>query len=478
MKTIDALKEYRKQTAVHMSGNNPYVQNKDIPGLAAQNEAQLFYTTGGIFADCELQPPIMNVTIQPVNTLANMIPVMFDNSQVMKFGYITEISEGDTDFPETPCDDEPTPGDVAACYATCEHGRYSAGTKTLELDAIIRKAHRGVRDDLYLLGSVRGVSAIASAAQINDQDFVKRAVVRRQISLVGRKLQRSLAKAFWVGDPTDPAQNSGGGGRKAFMGLDLQIANDYGAGHPGVTGTNCVALNSDIKNFPHCVNGADSSGRNIYDYLKALEFTLWNRANGMGLLPVVTAIVMRSEMWYALLQVLPCQIMGTGCGGVNPVTGQGVTVVSNDGSTAIMRDNMAQSMSLSLNGRNYSVVIDDFIPTVAIATPGGFEYTSTIYFVPLTVAGESVLRWVLVDYNEISPALAGLPGDFAQQVGGHSDGGRFHWALTWLKRCFNVSVKIEPCLHLLAPQLAGRIDNVRACLLQDSSVSDPADVSY
>lgn len=484
MKMEAILKSYGEQTRNLFANTLSQLQPKAWgEGLAMSNEAQTFYNTGGLFADCSLEPAVLNATIQPMQTLSNVIPVVFDNSQLLKWAFITAIDDSDDTLPEEACDFGPSTGNMSACFMIATPGRYSTSTKTLEIDEIIKKAHRGITEDLFLVGSVRGVSAIPSRAQLNDFGFTQRAAYRRQMSLAGRKLQRTLGKAFWVGDPTDDSQYTDGGGRVAFRGLDLLIDDDYAA-KEGVTGTNCAALNSDVKTFPFCVNDVDEGGRNMFDYLKALEFTLWNRANGMGLLPFTATFVMRSEMWYSLLQTLPCQMMGNGCQGA---ANSNTSVNVNDGIVEVVRARMADSMQLTINGHTYPVVLDDFIPVTQVAIPGegegdpdlGVSYTSSIYFVPLTVAGEQVLEWRLVDYSEITPALSSLPSEFQSIVSGYSDGGRFHWsmALTGNGRCSKFDVKVEPTLVLRAPMLAGKITDVNACLLQDSSVFNPSEIS-
>ena len=473
MKLNDILKDYNEQTKAMFANANPTLRtlNKDAygTGVAQANAAQLFYTTNGLFADCELEAAVINATLQPANSIANMLPVRLDNREIIKWSYITGVADGDDTLPDEPCDFGPTPGDVTAAYAYVEPGRYSVSTSTIEIDQIIRKASRGVHEDLYLLGSVRGVSAIPTVEQMTDRGFVERAAVRRQMMLAGRKLQRILMKAFWVGDPSDVAQNTAGGGRKAFLGLDFQISDDYGT-MTHVTGTNKTALNSDVKVWTGCVSATHAVYGNIFSTLKMMEYTIWSRANHMGLLPLELAIVMRPELWYDLLQILPCQALQGGCSNVSVSAN---VVVTSDSVVEIFRDRMAQSMQITLNGRTYPVVLDDFIPgSFVTGEDGEFTTTSTIYFVPMRAAGEPVLYWSLMDYRLIDAQLAPIPGAIRGLMAGWTDGGRFHHSvgLGGNGRCFKIDMKVEPALILRTPMIAGKITGVDACLTQRPGV--------
>lgn len=467
MSLENILNEYNEQTRNLFANTSRGVQ-KDAygTGVAQSNAAQLFYVTNGLFADAALDATVINATIQPTVALANMLPVVLDNREIIKWSYITgidESTEGET-LPDEPCDFGPEPGIAYAAYAYVEPGRYSVSTSTIEIDQIIRKANRGVQEDLYLLGTVRGVSAMATPTQLNDRAFVQRAAVRRQMMLAGRKLQRTLLKAFWQGDPTDGGQNTVGGGRKAFLGLDIQISEDYGTlAH--VTGTNKAALNSMVLDWGEaCINAENAVTGNIYQTLKTMEYNLWSRANHMGLLPLTMNIVMRPELWYDLLQVLPCQALQGGCSDVQ-VTAN--VVVTSDAVVEIFRDRMAQNMELTLNGRTYPVVLDDFITGSYVdGANGEFTTTSTIYFVPMVAAGETMLYWSLMDYRLIDQQLAPVPGAARALMSGWTDGGRFHHSvgLGGNGRCFKIDTKVEPALILKAPQLAGKIIGVQACL--------------
>lgn len=459
----DMLKTYNQQAAALFASNasRPWAINKEV---ALENEAGLFYSDEGFFTDCALEAPIGNATINPLYSLANMIPVFPTNDRKVSYGFLTSIDGITGDYPDAVCDPSPTVGDPSFCKAEFELGRISFQTKTLELDALLEKAHRGVREDFYLVGQVRGQSAIPTMEQLRDADFVRRAAVRRQLMLVVREFQRELIRLFWTGDPTNGATNTAGRGRAEFWGMSHLIADDYDD-KDFVSGADCEALNSDVKTFGATVGSGEKS---LFAYMQEMEDTLYQRAALMGLLPYESVIAMHPTTWSQVVKYLPCEMMGDSCvrPGYDPEISSGNTIVigpSNDMSQVFLRNQMMNTMMIELNGRSYRVVLDHGIPLVKTTNP--VTYTGSIYFVPLRVAGEVTLFWRHKDYRTASVQLSPLPGSATDMLG-WSDSGRYHWVVEHVRRCFLVDGKVEPALTFTAPHLAGRIDGVTVSPLQ------------
>lgn len=444
------------------------VLNKDIVDLNNMlPNSQYFGREGGLFVDCDMQAPVMNLTLQPQMTLANLIPVEPTTEQYVRYGYISQITAPGAGPQNNVCDIPPSVAGIATCSARYDIGRISYGSPTLELDRLIQKAHKGVVDDFYVVGNLRGVSAIPTSEQLRDVDFIKASAVKRQMMLIGRAFQNQFIQWFWTGDPTNPAQNGANGGWRSWYGMLSLVANDYGT-KPFVTGTNCAALNSDIKNFENNYVGGNNS---IYEFMRELEETIYTRAQLMGLLPATWVWVMRPEMWGEVSRVLPCEMVSEGCS-------NGVVNV-NDGGNGLfnlaMRNSMQTNMTIDTNGRTHRVVLDHGIPyTEGVdVTSSRVWYGSSIFFIPLTVAGETVLKWRHFNYNEFASKLAGIPGGM-DKLDGWTDNGRVHWIIDHVRRCFQVDAKMEFGLVFTAPHLAGRIDNVRALKLQAKPQPFPA----
>lgn len=429
------------------------------------NDAQLLYIDGGLFTDCCLSRPVLNLTLNPTRSLGNMIPVVRRNTQKSKYAFLTDIAEPTGALAAEPCDDPQQVGDIAACFLELEKGRQSFMSKTLELDAIIRRLCEGITTDLYLVGDVRGVSARVPTSASGNLSLVAGGAVRRQMQLIGRALQRSTLKQFWSGDPTNGALNTNGS--KQFWGLDFLIADDYGtAAKPFVTGTQCEKLNSDIKDFDSCIGAANATtGIGLYGYMQELEDTLFNKASYHGYSSVEWVWVMHPTLWSAIVKYLPCELLDGSCSTV-PNNSPGIGQIVSDGvSIAALRNQLTRTMSLDVNGRNYRVVLDDALPVTVTAGPP-VTHTGSIYFVPLSVEGEPVLFWESANYSELTQALAPIPGGLGGMLG-WSDSGLFLWAVENRNYCFNIRVKDEIALYFIAPHLAGKVQNVSACNLQE-----------
>jgi hypothetical protein len=441
-------------------------KHNNIPGTL--NDAQLLYVEGGLFTDCCLERPVMNVTINPQRALGNAIPVIRRNTQVSKYAFMTDIAEPTGALPVNPCDDPPQVGDIAACFMETRKGRISLSTKTLELDRIIQRYCEGITSDLYLVGDVRGVSAgIASGMQEN-LSLMAEAAVMRQFQLLARGLQHELMRQFWTGDPTNAAVNTAGGGARQFWGMEYLVADDYDT-KTWVSGTDCDKLNSDIKDFEGtCVGAANATtGVGLYEYMQTLEETLTTKASLYGYTSVEWVWVMRPEMWAALTKYLPCEMLSGNCAtplvGTTPLATQVSIDVSGMG-IATVRQQMQSSQRIDVNGRTYRVILDDSMPVTTVAGPPA-SHESDIYFLPLRVEGQPVLFWDTADYRAVDQALRPVPGGLGGLRGWH-DGGMILSIVTSLNYCFSITSKLEAGLVFLAPHLAGKIESVRSCRIQ------------
>lgn len=451
----------------------------EIPGLTKDvgdtNTAQLMYVAGGLFANACLERPVMNLTLNPMRSLANQIPVVRKNTQQSTYAFITDIAGATGDLPVAPCDNAQVVGDLSACEMVMSKGRISIRSQTIELDAIIEKLCRGIQTDLFFVGDVRGASGPVPNGNLQNSDIVAMGATRRQISLIGRSMQLEVLKQFWSGDPANVALNTAGGGAKQFWGLSFLVADDYDT-KTFVSGTNCVRLNSDIKDFAsNCIGAAAADGFGLFGYMQALEDTIFNRAALQGYPNVEWVWVFHPILWSQFIKFVPCEMLSDGCG--TPLLGGGTApanvgqtqVVINDMGAIALRQEMQNTMSLTINGRTNRVVLDDTLPLVTDAGPP-VEYEGDIYFIPLNVEGVPVLFWEAKDYRALVQELAPIPGGLAS-LHGWIDGGIKLLTAEHKNWCIEVEAKIELSLLLIAPQLAGRITNVRACPLQAKPIA-------
>jgi hypothetical protein len=131
----------------------------------------------------------------------------------------------------------------------------------------------------------------------------------------------------------------------------------------------------------------------------------------------------------------------------------------------LMRDQMRGDFSgmtgqyLLIDGEKVQVVIDDGI---AETMGAGETFTSSIYFIPLTITGGvPVTYWNFFDFGGPNSAsdIAQMAPDGSYFV---SDGGRFLWhrkpPSNW---CVEMSALTKPRIMLDTPYLAARLTNVR-----------------
>lgn len=474
---IETLKSFNEQVrgifttgAVTVRPEEFEVLRKHNALPADSNTAQLLYVEGGLFTDCCLERPVMNVTISPQRSLANAIPVVRRNTQVSKYAFLTDIAEPSGSLPLNPCDDPPQVGDIGACFMETRKGRASLATKTLELDRIIQRYCEGLTTDLYLVGDTRGVSAMMPGNQQDNLSLMAEAAVMRQFQLLARGLQQKLLRQFWVGDPSNNAVNTAGGGERQFWGMEHLVAADY-EDKTWVSGTDCAILNSDIKDFGEtCVGAANAdTSVGLYEYMQTLEETLTTKASFYGYTNVEWVWVMRPEMWAAVTKYLPCEMLSGSCStplvGSSTITAPVSIDISGMG-IATVRQQLQSSQRIDVNGRTYRVIIDDAMPVTTVAGPPA-THTSDIYFIPLRVEGQPVLFWDVADYRAVDQALRPVPGGLGGLRGWH-DGGMFLSVVSSLNYCFSITSKVEAGLVFLAPHLAGRIQDVSACRLQPS----------
>lgn len=453
-------------------------QKHDLGTLANNASHHPSYELG-FFQDCALDPRLMTLIVQPQNSIINMIPVRPNNNINHKHGFLTKYTVADiagTDEPTTGCEPCIQIGEtIDACTISYPYGRLCRGSKTLETNELIRRACAREFDDFLFTGDLYGGITTPfdpfGGVTADQARVIQWGALRKQFFNLARYYQLWLANKVWSGDPA----NNVGTGYKEFYGLLKLINGDYAASGLPLTSldanlADCGLLSSDIKNFAsRCINDGDEP--TIWEYLQEMENTLYMRAQALQLLPVQWGIFMISPLWNELVKVLPCQMVADGCA-MPTDSAKVVNVQANDGGSGLfnlsMRQQMLNSMTLTINGRTYPVYLEDALPYTK--TTGPLKYTSDIFFIPFTAGGEEVLYWEHIDYSELSQQFDGLPGS-AMDALGWTDNGRFHHAVTYERWCFEIQTKMEARLIFKAPQLAGRIQNVCASPLQQKPMA-------
>jgi hypothetical protein len=174
---------------------------------------------------------------------------------------------------------------------------------------------------------------------------------------------------------------------------------------------------------------------------------------------------MRWSLFYELTACWPCSYLSYRCystetSAIDPVGSY------NTAEAVRMRDDMRGDLQnytgqyLLIDGERVPVIIDDGITETPLA---GSSFSSTIYFVPLSVLGGTPVTYIEhVNYDGPDGALA-FANEFAPANSFYtSDGGRFLWHnKPPTNFCVQEVIKAEPRVLLLTPHIAARVTNVK-----------------
>lgn len=413
-----------------------------------QHNAMLLTQPGGMFAVAGLNTDIISTHIAPKG-LGGMIPAFGSDVDDPRYGLLTGFSDDIGDEADYPCDDAPT-GYMKAATLTAKYGRLMRQTQTIEVDKLLH-TKRGVNNNLRLINSMLGGDVGLNLSTMNQTDIMN-LVVKAEMVSVGVRLERKMAKLFWSGTPTNTSAH---GGYAEFPGLDNQIA----TGQVDAD-TNTAVPSADSTIYDFAYNDIDGSTLDIVEYMSMMAYQLDDIAERTNMSPVTWAVVMRPETFFELSAIWACRYLTYRCAAPD-VTALSVNV--NGSEQVAMRDAMRNGKFITINGKNYPVVIDDGIfehTNVNNANVPAGKWASSIYFVPLRVRGNfPVLYWEHIDYNMLNAQLAPL-GAGQRNVPFWTDSGRYLWVYRENGYCFDLQVKLEPRVVLRTPHLAGKIQSV------------------
>lgn len=420
---------------------------------------------GGRFTFPGVDPQVFNAMIGSESILAQ-IPATPSLYTDPTYYTLTGVTDDTGSEKNEVCEDAPVAGLVKACLTHSVFGRYERATQQVEINRLGQRIDRADPIDLRLVGSPLDQAGIFNAGPM-DPSFpgdllvneVSRKFYERNVSMY-----RLLSRQLWVGNPTN---NSAGGGYKEMTGLDVLI----NTGHVDAeTGVACPAIDSYVANFNH--GRIDAAGSQIVAAITNIAHQLKFKAERAGLNPVRWVIAMRHSLFYELTAIWPCSYLSFRCvtspGFVAPM--QGVI----DAQDAVrFRDEMRAGKYLIIDGERFEVVTDDGILELDGNSSGGnfpsgcFE--SSIYFIPMSVAGQSVTFLEYFQYS--NPSIQDAIGNMIlARIEGP-------W-ITWPRQtnlCVQWQSKTEPRLVLRTPWLAGRLDNVVYCPIDHEQEPFPED---
>ena len=408
---------------------------------------------GGLFSAPGLAQPLFSAMTLPVMGLQDALPAYPSRDANPLYGIVTGQTATTGDEPTGVCDDPPTVGLTKLCQTSVPFGRQSRQSRVYDVDRTGLLNNRSDMTDLRLMNnpfnqvSNTNVPTLpGNPAQMAQNEFAKAMFE----FAVGWK--RDFARELYTGNPTN---NTAGGGRKYYYGLDLLINTGYRDAESGVA---CPAADSIVRSFGSL--DVASNGTTVVRTITNIYRNLKYIASKAGLNPVKWGIAMSWALFYELTEVWPIAYHTYR----NVITTSPATqTLFNDGrAISEMRDAMRGNIDdmsgqyLLIDGEKVMVILDEAITETVLA---GESFTSTIYFVPLTVLGGTVVTYI--EYFD-----QGLSYEFAQQFAPGfyqvTDGGRF---LIHKKPptnfCVQLLGKTEPRVVLRTPFLAGRLTSVK-----------------
>jgi hypothetical protein len=413
---------------------------------------------GGLFSMPGLSRPVFSAMLLPAVGIASRIPARPSMDANPLYGIFTGVTATTGSEPTDACADPPTAGLSKLCMHTFVFGRQSRQTRAFDIDRMGIVTNRGEFLDLQLMNNPFEANSpnTGSGQAVSDNPFmptspinmgdVLRNEAAKAIFELGVSWARDFARETYTGNPVNNT-----GARKYYYGLDILINTGY---RDAESGTLCPAADSLINSF-------DNNRVDLQPSLAVTSITYMYRnlkyiAEHTGLTPVKWVLSMRFGLFYELTQVWPIAYYTTR----NTVADANQSLFNNGKEMIELRDQMRNGQYLLIDGEQVEVVLDE---SITETQPAAGVFSSTIYFVPLTVLGGTpVTYWEHVNYNAPGGAMeaaAIMAPDGSYQV---SDGGRFLWhRKPPANFCVQMVSKTEPRLLLLTPQIAGRLTNIR-----------------
>lgn len=406
---------------------------------------------GGLFSSPGLDNQLFSAMILPDQGLQSLLPVYPNWDTDPLYGIVTGVTAPSGSEPTGVCDDPPVAGLMKLCSQTARFGRVARMTPVIEIDRVGERTNRGEFLDFTVNGSPNlDNPTIPTLPGTGDITAAARNEVAKKMFELAVVWSRDTSQELYTGNP---ANNTAGGGRKYFYGLDILINTGY---RDAETGTACAAADSIVRNWQNQLLSNTASA--LVKEIAMICHQLTLLADRTNLSPVQWVLAMRGDLFYELSAVWACAYYTTHCSSIFSTS----QVQSSDATEITrLRDDMRQRKYLLIDGVEWPVVLDNAIAETGGLAPKG-TYSSGIYFVPLVVLGGR--RVTYMEYKKYDQAGASMEAARAFAPADSyftSDDGRF----LWHKRppehyCVQLEAKTEPRLLLRTPFLAARLTNI------------------
>lgn len=439
-------KEYTAKEFQMLVDNGLVGQKNDLLsssyGQAPHGFNQQFPSDGGVFSRPGVDPQMFNAVAGVVGNLSARLYSGLSDFENPEYELLTGVDNASganpTDYTGTP----PTPGFVKAATHRAQFGKFYMGTKKLQLPMTGGRI-KSSDVDRQLVSTILGQHPLLPSVPsgLNTELGI-------QMLAFAVHYNRVNSRVLFDGNASLANNATETGFIQEYDGFDRMIKTGY---TDLETGNAVPAMDSTIHNF-NSVDVTTSAGT---DAIVGVLAEIWNKltqlAEDTGLPMPSWTLAMRRDLFYAITEVYPRSYLTIG----NNVTSDsaGERVLVNGRELVGDRDAMRAGNYLMVMGNRIPVAIEQGIPKTAV----GNGWSSSIYLIPMTAAGQRVTY--LEGFNQNNNAIRELIAQANANVD-ILEGGLWSAAGGQTGLGFELYFGQRLRLVMRTPHLAARIENV------------------
>lgn len=393
----------------------------------------------GLFSRPGSRAEMFSANVMPMG-LMDVLPIKTSIYTNPQYDILTGFTGARGSNANNFCEPGPRAGLAKLCTQTAQFGKFKMKTDPIIINETgarinVSDADRKLMNPQALPSYLPDV--LKQTRNINSQAWF-------MLYALGMQSIRAMETVVFTGNRTKSPGAAELGFIREFDGLDLKIK----TGHvDAISGNVCPAADSIVDDWDDNLISATFEGDSIVQRIASIYYALKSNAKNMGLLPVQWALSMYDDLFFALTRIWPCLDVLAGCNIGN---------ANIDAETQRkLQNEMYSGGFLWIDGDRVQVITSQGAPLTNVGT----GFSTTIYFVPLTVLGGYQVTYIEGFDQANGEALEAnnLVGadDYRTMNGGF-------YAMTYSRTefCKEYTVATQPRLILETPWLAARLDGV------------------
>lgn len=459
------MEEERRYTLKELREMSEIVLKHDITGSTANTQvahgpAYSGLPSAGLFSAPGSRAEMFGTNILPVGMM-DVLPVKSTILTDPQYDILTGFTGARGSNANNFCEPGARAGLAKICTQVAQFGEFKMKTDPIILNKVgarlnVSDEDRKLMNPQSLPGYLPDV--LKRTRNINSQSWFS-------LYAMGMQAVRAFESVVFDGNRTFTPANAELGFIREFDGFDRLIK----TGHVDAkSGNPCAAVDSIVDDWGDAAYTATVDGDTIVQRIALIFHALMTNAKNMGLLPVRWVLSMYDDLFFALTRVWPCLDMIAGCTpGTNAINNIDAETQRN------LQNEMYNGQFLWIDGQRVPVITSQGVPL----ENSGNGFTSSIYFIPLTVLGGYQVTYVEGFDQGNGEALeavniANNPNYMPMNSG--------FWVLAYSQQelCLEYTVAAQPRLILETPFLAARLDGVQFTLNHYSRQFRPTDLYY